>query len=110
MQKKLEYKSRKFLNKDGLDAFEVYVSQCEFINGWYDAHVSLTDHNAKVVLDLSVYKAKDLDVQMAKLQLLIKELTKAHDLFEENYLTIKAGFPVESNKVKQKLKVAPDEL
>ena len=113
MQKKFEYNSRKFLNKDGLDAVGVYISQCEFFQHWIDAHVDFTDYNNKVRLELSVYNAKELDAQMAKLQFLIKELTKVHDVFEQNYIPIKAGFIEESKKVKSKRKVdgvAHDEL
>ena len=105
MQKKLEHSTRKFLNKDGLDAVEVYISQCEFFQHWIDAHVDFTDYNGKVRLELSVYNSKELDAQMAKLQLIIKELTKVHDLFEKHYISIKAGFAEEDKKVKQKRKV-----
>jgi hypothetical protein len=113
MQKKLEYTTRKFLNKDGLEAIEIHIAQCEFMQHWIDAHVDITDYSNKVRVDLSVYDAKGLDAQMAKLQFLIKELTKVHDVFEQNYIPIKAGFIEESKKVKSKRKVdgvAHDEL
>jgi hypothetical protein len=70
---KKKYHSRKFLNKtNGMAALEINAQY----TAWnFDCNVSLSDCNRRVDLDFSMWGSKNVKEKMAKLDLLINELT-----------------------------------
>jgi hypothetical protein len=86
---KIKHYSRKFLNKaEGLAAIECSVSGLSYMSG-VDATISITDCSRQVNMDFSVYNVKDLDSRLAKLDLLITEISKLRDVISNNYDSIK---------------------
>ena len=74
--KKVNKTTRKFLNKkDGLAAIECRI---EVSNYSVNADVAITDCNRKVSLDFCIYEAKEYDVKLAKLELIINELAEMY--------------------------------
>lgn len=76
-----KYYSRKFLNKDKGTAI-VETSISEGVD-WVDGGVVITDCNRLIRLDLSFHNAKEKRRSIAKLRLLIDELTKLEEKMVE---------------------------
>jgi hypothetical protein len=70
---KKKYHVRKFLNKtSGMAALEINAQY----TAWnFDCSVSLSDCNRRIDLDFSMWQAKNVKEKLAKLDLLINELT-----------------------------------
>lgn len=86
---KIKHYSRKFLNKaEGLAAIECSVQHLLFTSG-VDASINISDCSRQVSIDFSVYNVKDLDSRLAKLDLIITEISKVRDVISNNYDSIK---------------------
>lgn len=74
---KKKYHSRKFLNKtNGMAAIEVNADY----SAWnFDCNVTLTDCNRRIDLDFGMWGAKNIKEKLAKLDLLINELTSLRE-------------------------------
>jgi hypothetical protein len=97
---KIKHYSRKFLNKaEGLAAIECSISGLSFSAG-FDASINITDCNRQVYLDFSAYNAKDLDGRLAKLDLLLAEISKVRDIISNNADFIKEQLAEEEKKLK----------
>jgi hypothetical protein len=97
---KIKHYSRKFLNKaEGLAAIECSINSLSFSAG-IDASINITDCNRLVYLDFSAYNAKDLDGRIAKLDLLLAEISKVRDIISSNADFIKEQLAEEEKKHK----------
>lgn len=97
---KIKYYSRKFLNKaEGLAAIECSVSGLSFSAG-IDASINITDCNRPVYLDFSAYNVKDVDNRLAKLDLLISEISKVRDIISSNADSVKEEIAKEEKERK----------
>jgi hypothetical protein len=97
---KIKYYSRKFLNKaEGLAAIECSISKLSFSAG-IDASINITDCNRPVYLDFSVYNVKDLDSRLAKLDLLLTEISKVRDIISNNADSIREEIAKEEKERK----------
>ena len=103
---KIKHHSRKFLNKStGVAAIETNIDTTEWCGG-VDGSIALTDCNRHINLDFSVYDVKDLDTQIAKLHLLLDEISKFRDVYTANYDAIKEDIVKREQERKKKLKKA----
>ena len=99
---KIKHYSRKFLNKaEGLAAIECSINSLSYSAG-IDASINITDCNRLVYLDFSAYNAKDLDGRIAKLDLLLAEISKVRDIISSNADSIREGFIKEEKKRKER--------
>jgi hypothetical protein len=97
---KIKHYSRKFLNKaEGLAAIECSISGLSFSAG-FDASITITDCNRQVYLDFSAYNVKDVDNRLAKLDLLISEISKVRDIISNNADSIKEEIAKEEKERK----------
>ena len=97
---KIKHYSRKFLNKaEGLAAIECSINSLSYSAG-IDASINITDCNRLVCLDFSAYNAKDIDSRLAKLNLLISEISKVRDIISNNADFIKEQLTEEEKKIK----------
>lgn len=81
----MRYHSRKFLNeKQGMAAIEVvFERSSSSIDGDYvDCNVKISDCNRQVTLELYGNSRKSIAASKKKLNLLIDELTKLRDVYE----------------------------
>lgn len=86
---KIKHYSRKFLNKtEGLAAIECSVSSLSYLGG-LDASINITDCNKPVYLDFSIYSVKQIDSRLAKLDLLLTEISKVRDIISNNAESIR---------------------
>jgi|694.fasta_scaffold49500_6 hypothetical protein len=100
---KIKHYSRKFLNKaEGLAAIECSVGDLQFSYG-VDASISITDCSRQVNIDFSIYNLKDLDSRLAKLNLLITEITKVRDIISNNSDAIKEDIISKEKKLSERL-------
>ena len=98
---KIKHYSRKFLNKaEGLAAIECSVGDLQFSYG-VDASISITDCSRQVNIDFSIYNLKDLASRLAKLDLLITEITKVRDIISNNSDAIKEDIISRDKKRKE---------
>jgi hypothetical protein len=80
---KVNYNSRKFLNpKQGMAAIECNVEAGSYLREAVDANVSISDCNRQVQLDFSMYKKEDAKVKLAKINVIIEELSKFKEQLE----------------------------
>jgi hypothetical protein len=85
------YNSRKFLNpKQGMAAIECSVEAGPYLRDAVDGHVTISDCNRQVQLDFSMYKKEDAKAKLAKINVLIEELSKFKEQLE--LATAEAGF------------------
>jgi hypothetical protein len=97
---KIKHYSRKFLNKaEGLAAIECSISSLSFSAG-FDASINITDCNRQVYLDFSTYNVKDVDNRLAKLDLLISEISKVRDIISSNAYSVKEEIAKEEKERK----------
>ena len=97
---KIKHYSRKFLNKaEGLAAIECSINSLSYSAG-IDASINITDCNRLVYLDFSAYNAKDLDGRIAKLDLLLAEISKMRDIISNNADFIKEELTKEEKEHK----------
>lgn len=97
---KIKHYSRKFLNKaEGLAAIECSISGLYFSAG-FDASINITDCNRQVYLDFSAYNVKDVDNRLAKLDLLISEISKVRDIISSNADSVKEEIAKEEKERK----------
>lgn len=97
---KIKHYSRKFLNKaEGLAAIECSINSLSYSAG-IDASINITDCSKPVYLDFSAYNAKDLDGRLAKLDLLLAEISKVRDIISNNADFIKEQLAEEEKKLK----------
>lgn len=97
---KIKHYSRKFLNKaEGLAAIECSINSLSYSAG-IDASINITDCNRLIYLDFSAYNAKDLDGRIAKLDLLLAEISKVRDIISSNADFIKEQLAEEEKKLK----------
>jgi hypothetical protein len=100
---KIKHYSRKFLNKaEGLAAIECSVGDLQFSYG-VDASINITDCSRQVNIDFSIYNLKDLDSRLAKLDLLITEITKVRDIISNNSDAIKEDIISKKKKLSERL-------
>lgn len=86
---KIKHHSRKFLNKStGLAAIETNIGTTPWCGG-VDGSVTITDCSRQINIDFSVYDVKDVDVKIAKLNLLVEEISAFRDVYLEHYDEIK---------------------
>lgn len=86
---KIKHHSRKFLNKStGLAAIETNIDTTPWCGG-VDGSVTITDCSRQINIDFSVYDVKDVDVKIAKLNLLVEEISAFRDVYLEHYDEIK---------------------
>ncbi len=80
--KRVKYYSRKFLNKSQ----GVALIECEGeVSHWaLWANVRIADCNKTICLDFGVHSDKDYKERIAKIDLLINELTKVKSFLEDN--------------------------
>lgn len=101
---KIKYYSRKFLNKTtGIAAVECSIETSQYIGG-FDGSICITDCSRKVNLDFSVYDVKDLDAKLAKLHLLLDEISNFRDVYTANYDAIKDDLINREKERKKKVK------
>ena len=100
---KIKHYSRKFLNKaDGLAAIECSIGSLSYSAG-IDASINITDCNRQIYLDFSVYNLKDLTSRLAKLDLLIAEISKVRDIISNNSDAIKEDIISKEKKLSERL-------
>lgn len=103
---KIKHHSRKFLNKStGIGAIEANIDTTEWCGG-VDGTITISDCSRRVNLDFSVYDVKDLDTKLAKLHLLLDEISKFRDVYTANYDAIKEDIVKREQERKKKLKKA----
>ena len=79
--------------------------------GGVDGSITITDCNRNINLDFSVYDIKNLDTKIAKLHLLLDEISKFRDVYIDNYDSIKEDLVNRDQERKKMLKkVASVEL
>jgi hypothetical protein len=100
---KIKHHSRKFLNKSrGLAAIETHIDSQSW--GGVDGTITIGDCSRQISLDFCVYEVKDLDDKLAKLNLLIDEVSKFRDVYVEHYDSIKADIVTQEKERKKKKK------
>jgi hypothetical protein len=99
--KRVKYYSRKFLNKSQGTAFIECEGEVSHWALW--ANVRIADCNKTICLDFGVHSDKDYKGRIAKIDLLISELTKVKSFLENNIEPYKELR--EKAKAKNKLKV-----
>jgi hypothetical protein len=88
---KVNYNSRKFLNpKQGMAAIECNVEAGSYLRDAVDGHVTISDCNRQVQLDFSMYKKEDAKAKLAKINVIIEELSKFKEQLE--HAITEAGF------------------
>ena len=101
---KIKHHSRKFLNKStGVGAIECDISSTDWCGG-LDGTITISDCSRRVNLDFSVYDVKDLDAKIAKLHLLLEEISNFRDVYTANYDAIKEDLITREKERKKKLK------
>ena len=101
---KIKHHSRKFLNKTtGVAAIETNIDTTEWCGG-VDGTITISDCSRRVNLDFSVYDVKDLDAKIAKLHLLLDEISNFRDVYTANYDAIKEDLLNREKERKKKLK------
>ena len=75
-----KYTSRKFLNKDkGMAAMQsIFEQSFDYV----DCSIAITDCNRQVTLDFSASNKRIAKEKLAKLNLIIEELTKVKRIYE----------------------------
>jgi hypothetical protein len=106
---KIKHYSRKFLNKStGLSAIETSIDTTLW-SGGVEGSVSITDCARQVNLDFSLYDVKDVDVKIAKLNLLLVEISAFRDVYLQHYDEIKDNLS-KKEKERKKLQGKKNEL
>jgi hypothetical protein len=101
---KIKHHSRKFLNKTtGVGAIECDIGSTDWCGG-LDGTITISDCSRRVNLDFSVYDVKDLDTKIAKLHLLLDEISNFRDVYTANYDAIKEDLITREKERKKKLK------
>lgn len=101
---KIKHHSRKFLNKTtGVAAIETNIETTPWCSG-VEGSITINDCNRQVNLDFSVYNVKDLDAKIAKLHLLLEDISNFRDVYLENYDVIKEDI-VKREQERKKTKV-----
>jgi hypothetical protein len=101
---KIKHHSRKFLNKTtGVAAIETNIDTTPWCGG-VDGSITLTDCSRQISLDFSIYDVKDLDTKIAKLHLLLDEISAFRDVYTANYDAIKEDLITREKERKKKLK------
>lgn len=101
---KIKHHSRKFLNKTtGVGAIECDIGSTDWCGG-LDGTITISDCARRVNLDFSVYDVKDLDARIAKLHLLLEEISNFRDVYTANYDAIKEDLITREKERKKKLK------
>ena len=82
----MKYNSRAFLNKSiGIAAIEINLETSE---NYIESHITISDCNKTVTLDLSSYSKERFKKNMNKLQKLISELTVLETKLKETGASI----------------------
>jgi hypothetical protein len=108
--------SRKFLNSDkGIAAIECEIETTTYgnNNSSVDATVSLSDCHRHVHLDFTIYDKKDAPRKMAKIALLIAELTKFQTALKkaaDEHLSVKEKKPEAKKSTTKKPAVIKSKL
>ena len=106
---KIKHYSRKFLNKStGLAAIETSIDTALF-TGCVAGGISITDCRGQVNLDFNVYDVKDIDVKIAKINLLLAEISAFRDVYLQHYDEIKDNL-IKNEKERKKLQGKKNEL
>jgi len=110
---KIKHYSRKWLNKDsGVAAIECNLESNAYMPG-FEGTITLSDCSRRINLDFSVYDVKDLDKRIAKLNLLLEEISVFRDVYLQHYDEVKEDMvkrELERKKSAKKVKDKKDEL